>query len=165
MEARHAVAVRAAGRELWAGFGAGTPQQDHFENSQEFEKWSPGGTQDFQELKICGHGTVLALYRCAQNASSTNVSELLRRAKRNRRFSLLMDMFHLCSERSSYPCLCSGVVWLAHRKCEVMAQVSRSDGLWRIQGSVWRKHNAVWIPCHTSFKHKNNTLKLYCQQL
>jgi hypothetical protein len=30
-------------------------------------------------LKICGHGTVLALYRCAQNASSTNVSELLRR--------------------------------------------------------------------------------------
>ena len=31
------------------------------------------------ELKICGHGTVLALYRCAQDAFSTNVSELLRR--------------------------------------------------------------------------------------
>ena len=31
---------------------------------------------NFQELKICGHGTVLALYRCAQNAFSTNVSEL-----------------------------------------------------------------------------------------
>jgi hypothetical protein len=30
-------------------------------------------------LKICGHGTVLALYRCAQNQLSTNVSELLRR--------------------------------------------------------------------------------------
>jgi hypothetical protein len=30
-------------------------------------------------LKICGHGTVLALHRCAQNALSTNVSELLRR--------------------------------------------------------------------------------------
>jgi hypothetical protein len=30
-------------------------------------------------LKICGHGTVLALYRCAQNQFSTNVSELLRR--------------------------------------------------------------------------------------
>ena len=28
----------------------------------------------------------------------------------------------VCSERSSYPCLCSGVVRLAHRKCEVMAQ-------------------------------------------
>ena len=28
----------------------------------------------------------------------------------------------VCSERSSCPCLCSGVVWLAHRKCEVMAQ-------------------------------------------
>ena len=33
----------------------------------------------FQELKICGHGTVLALYRCAQNQLLTNVSELLRR--------------------------------------------------------------------------------------
>jgi hypothetical protein len=30
-------------------------------------------------LKICGHGTVLALYRCAQNQLSANVSELLRR--------------------------------------------------------------------------------------
>ena len=28
----------------------------------------------------------------------------------------------VCSERSSYPCLCSGVVWLAHGKCEVVAQ-------------------------------------------
>ena len=28
----------------------------------------------------------------------------------------------VCSERSSYPCLRSGVVRLAHRKCEVMAR-------------------------------------------
>ena len=28
----------------------------------------------------------------------------------------------VCSERSSCLCLCSGVVRLAHRKCEVMAQ-------------------------------------------
>ena len=28
----------------------------------------------------------------------------------------------VCSERSSCPCLCSGVVWLAHGMCEVMAQ-------------------------------------------
>ena len=28
----------------------------------------------------------------------------------------------VCSERSSYPCLFSGVVRLAHRKCEVVAQ-------------------------------------------
>ena len=28
----------------------------------------------------------------------------------------------VCSERSSCPCLRSGVVRLAHRKCEVMAQ-------------------------------------------
>ena len=73
--------IRAARHEWWAGFGAGTPQQDHLENSQEFEKWSPGWTEHFQELKICGHGTVLALYRCAQNQLSANVSELLRRKK------------------------------------------------------------------------------------
>jgi hypothetical protein len=30
-------------------------------------------------LKICGHGTVLALYRCAQNCFRVIVSELLRR--------------------------------------------------------------------------------------
>ena len=28
----------------------------------------------------------------------------------------------VCPERSSGPCLCSGVVRLAHGKCEVMAQ-------------------------------------------
>ena len=28
----------------------------------------------------------------------------------------------VCSERSSCPCLCSGVVRLTHRKCEVVAQ-------------------------------------------
>ena len=28
----------------------------------------------------------------------------------------------VCSEQSSCPCLCSGVVWLAHRKCEVVAR-------------------------------------------
>ena len=28
----------------------------------------------------------------------------------------------VCPERSSCPCLCSGVVRLAHRKCEIVAQ-------------------------------------------
>ncbi|RGC16864.1 hypothetical protein DW855_10965 [Faecalibacterium prausnitzii] len=37
--------------------------------------------KNFQELKICGHGTVLALYRCAQNRFWVIVSELLRRKK------------------------------------------------------------------------------------
>ncbi len=37
--------------------------------------------KNFQVLKICGHGTILALYRYAQNAFSTNVSELLRHKK------------------------------------------------------------------------------------
>ena len=31
-------------------------------------------------------------------------------------------MVTVCSERSSCPCLCSGVVRLAHGKCEVVAQ-------------------------------------------
>ena len=61
--------------------GAGTPQQDHFGNADALQKRSPGWTANFQELKICGHGTVLALYRYAQNAFSTNVSELLRHKK------------------------------------------------------------------------------------
>lgn len=34
-----------------AGFGAGTPQQEAV----------PKGARNFQELKNCGHGTVLAL--------------------------------------------------------------------------------------------------------
>ena len=43
--------------------------------------------------------------------------------------------------------------------------VSRSDGLWRIQGTVWRKPGAVWTLRSASFKHKNNTLRLFCRQL
>ena len=63
------------------GLGQARPNKKHFGNARALQKCSPGGTQNFQELKICGHGTVLALYRCAQNAFSTNVSELLRRKK------------------------------------------------------------------------------------
>ena len=58
------------------------------------------------------------------------------------------------------------------RRCPARSQkvwghgaVSRSDGLWRIQGTVWRKPGAVRTLHPTSFKHKNNTLKLYNQQL
>ena len=43
--------------------------------------------------------------------------------------------------------------------------VSRSDGLWRIQGTVWRKSGAVRTLRPASFKHKDNTLELYSQQL
>ena len=43
--------------------------------------------------------------------------------------------------------------------------VSRSDGLCKIQGTVWRKPDAVRTLRPTSFKHKNNTLKLCSQQL
>ena len=39
----------------------------------------PKGAGNFQELKICGHGTILALYRCAQNRFWVIVSKLLRR--------------------------------------------------------------------------------------
>ncbi len=67
-----------------AGFGAGTPQQEHFKNAEALQKCSPGRAQHFQELKICGHGTGLALYRCAQNRFRVIVSELLRRKKISR---------------------------------------------------------------------------------
>ena len=44
-----------------AGFGTGTPQQEHFKNAGALQKCSPGWARNFQELKICGHGTILAL--------------------------------------------------------------------------------------------------------
>ena len=43
--------------------------------------------------------------------------------------------------------------------------ISRSDGLCKIQGTIWRKPGAVWTLRPASFKHKNNTLRLYSQQL
>ena len=42
--------------------------------------------------------------------------------------------------------------------------VSRSDGLCKIQGTVWRKPGTVRTLRSASFKHKNNTFKLYSQQ-
>ena len=42
--------------------------------------------------------------------------------------------------------------------------VSRSDGLFKIQGAVWRKPGAVRTLRPASFKHKNNALKLCSQQ-
>ena len=43
--------------------------------------------------------------------------------------------------------------------------VSRSDGLCKIQGTIWRKLSAVRTLRSASFKRKNNTLWLYSQQL
>ena len=77
--------------------------------------------KNFQELKICGHGTVLALYRCAQNAFPKVVSELLRR-KNKQRVPLLVYVDRRLLRTKFLPLFCSGVVRLAHRKCEVMAQ-------------------------------------------
>ena len=42
--------------------------------------------------------------------------------------------------------------------------VFRSDGLFKIQGAVWRKPGTVRILQPASFKHKNNTLQLFGQQ-
>ena len=42
--------------------------------------------------------------------------------------------------------------------------VSRSDGLCKIQGTIWRKLSAVRTLRSASFKRKNNTLQLYSQQ-
>ena len=58
------------------------------------------------------------------------------------------------------------------RRCPARSQkvwgrgtVSRSDGLCKIQGSVWRKLGAVRTLRPASFKQKNNTLRLYSKQL
>ena len=60
----------------------------------------------------------------------------------------------------------------AQRRCPARSRkvwgrgtVSRSDGLFKIQGAVWRKPGAVRTLQPASFKHKNNTLKLCSQQL
>ena len=37
------------------------PDKGHFKNAGALQKCCPKGAQHFQELKICGHGTVLAL--------------------------------------------------------------------------------------------------------
>ena len=58
------------------------------------------------------------------------------------------------------------------RRCPARSQkvwgrgtVSRSDGLCKIQGSVWRKLGAVRTLRPASFKHKYNALRLCYQQL
>ena len=109
------------------GLGQARPNKKHFGNADALQKWSPEWTEHFQELKICGHGTVLALYRCAQNAFSTNVSELLRRKKISRGCAAHVMGIAVCSERSSCPCLCSGVDGKS---------VSRPVGSWNFQGAL-----------------------------
>ena len=64
--------------------------------------------KNFQELKICGHGTVLALHRCAQNAFPKVVSELLRR-KNKQRVPLLVYVDRRLLRTKFLPLFCSGV--------------------------------------------------------
>ena len=59
----------------------------------------------------------------------------------------------------------------AQRRCPARSRkvwghgtVSRSDGLCKIQGTIWRKLSAVRTLRSASFKRKNNTLQLYSQQ-
>ena len=47
---------------------------------------------------------------------------IVKTQKISREFRCSCMLIAVCSERSSCPCLCSGVVRLAHGKCEVMAQ-------------------------------------------
>ena len=55
--------------------------------------------------------------------------------------------------------------FLAHpQKVWGHGTILRSDGLCKIQCSVWRKPGAVWTLRSASFKHKNNALGLYGQQ-
>lgn len=62
-EATNAPAGRLSGSPvLRKQDGGALPRQGLLQNAGVLQKCSPGGTQHFQELKICGHGTVLALY-------------------------------------------------------------------------------------------------------
>ena len=47
---------------------------------------------------------------------------IVKTQKISREFRCSCMLIAVCSERSSCPCLCSGVVRLAHGKCEVMAR-------------------------------------------
>ena len=51
-----------------------------------------------------------------------NCFRIVKTQKISREFRCSCMGVTVCSERSSCPCLCSGVVRLAHRKCEVMAR-------------------------------------------
>ena len=47
---------------------------------------------------------------------------IVKTQKISREFRCSCMLIAVCSERSSCPCLCSGVFWLTHRKCEVTAR-------------------------------------------
>ena len=124
-------------------------------------------TAIFQALKICGHRSILAFAFSVQHWN-------FRESNRNARWKFCRAK---CMKRQS-PCSWSPFTPNAvpapvlQRRCPARSQevwghgaVSRSDGLWRIQGAVWRKPGAVRTLQPASFKHKNNTLKLCGQQL
>ena len=51
-----------------------------------------------------------------------NCFRIVKTQKISREYRCSYMLITVCSERSSCPCLCSGVVRLAYRKCEVMAR-------------------------------------------
>ena len=124
-------------------------------------------TAIFQALKICGHRSILAFALSVQHWKFQNSNRNARwkfcRAKRVKRQSP-------CSWSPFTPNAVPAPV--LQRRCPARPQkawghgaVSRSDGLWRIQGTVWRKPGAVQTLQPASFKHKNSTFQLYSQQL
>ena len=94
-----------------AGFGAGTPQQEAVPKGQEFSSienlWP---RDDSCPLPLRSKRIFNKCFR------------IVKTQKISRGCAAHVMGIAVCSERSSCPCLCSGVVWLAHRKCEVMAQ-------------------------------------------
>ena len=124
-------------------------------------------TAIFQALKICGHRSILAFALSVQHwkfqKSNRNARWKFCRAKRVKRQSP-------CSWSPFTPNAVPTPV--LQRRCPARPQkvwghgaVSRSDGLCKIQGSVWRKLGAVQTLQPASFKHQNNTLRLCSQQL
>ena len=123
-------------------------------------------TAIFQALKICGHRSILAFALSVQHWKFQNSNRNARwkfcRAKRVKRQSP-------CSWSPFTPNAVPAPV--LQRRCPARPQkvwghgaVSRSDGLCKIQGTVWRKPGAVQTLQPASFKHKNNTLRLCSQQ-
>ena len=94
-----------------AGFGAGTPQQEAVPMGWKFSRienlWPRDGScpLPLRSKRIFN--------KCFRIVKTQKIS---------RGCAAHVMGIAVCSERSSCPCLCSGVVRLAHTKCEVMAQ-------------------------------------------
>ena len=94
-----------------AGFGAGTPQQEAVPKGQEFSRIENLWTRDGScPLPLRSKRIFNKCFR------------IVKTQKTSRGCSAHVMGSPFAPNEVPCPCLCSGVVWLAHRKCEVMAR-------------------------------------------